>query len=60
LDDLSAIWADICLLCDRHSSKLLDGRASHLPDLLMVGREPCESDGHGNVGYNIHGRDGLP
>jgi len=51
LDDLAAIWADICLLCDRHSSKLLNGRVSHLPDLLMVGRDASESDGHGNVGY---------
>ncbi|MBX3569783.1 MAG: aromatic amino acid lyase [Rhizobiaceae bacterium] len=51
LDDLAAIWADICLLCDRHGSKLLNGRVSHLPDLLMVGRHPSDSDGHGNVGY---------
>ncbi len=51
LDDLAAIWADLCLLCDRHSSKLLNGPVSHLPDLLMVGREASESDGHGNVGY---------
>ena len=27
LDDLAAIWADICLLCDRHASKLLNGRS---------------------------------
>ena len=39
LDDLAAIWADLCLLCDRHGSKLLIGRVSHLPDLLLVGRE---------------------
>jgi histidine ammonia-lyase len=51
LDDLAAIWADVCLLCDRHGSKLLNGRVSHLPDLLMVGRHPSDSDGHGNVGY---------
>ena len=51
LDDLSAIWADLCLLCDRHGSKLLNGRVSHLPDLLMVGRHPSDSDGHGSVGY---------
>jgi histidine ammonia-lyase len=37
LDDLAAIWADICLLCDRHASKLLNGRVSQLPDLLMAG-----------------------
>jgi histidine ammonia-lyase len=51
LDDLAAIWADLCLLCDRHSSKLLIGRVSHLPDLLLVGREACETDGHGHIGY---------
>jgi histidine ammonia-lyase len=51
LDDLAGIWADICLLCDRHSSKLLIGRVSHLPDLLMVGREASDADGHGNIGY---------
>ena len=51
LDGLAAIWADLCLLCDRHSSKLLVGRISHLPDLLLVDREPCDADGHGNVGY---------
>jgi histidine ammonia-lyase len=51
LDDLAGIWADICLLCDRHSARLLNGRVSQLPDLLLVGREPGESDGHGNVGY---------
>jgi histidine ammonia-lyase len=51
LDDLAGIWADICLLCDRHSARLLSGRVSQLPDLLLVGREPGESDGHGNVGY---------
>jgi histidine ammonia-lyase len=51
LDDLAAIWADLCLLCDRHSSKLLIGRVSHLPDLLLVDRDPSDADGHGNIGY---------
>ncbi|MFZ2103918.1 MAG: aromatic amino acid lyase [Roseiarcus sp.] len=51
LDDLAAIWADICLLCDRHGSKLLNGKVSGLPDLLLSGREASESDGHGAVGY---------
>jgi histidine ammonia-lyase len=51
LDDLAAASADLGLLCHRHASRLLDGRASKLPDLLMVGRDPCESDGHGSVGY---------
>jgi histidine ammonia-lyase len=51
LDGLAAIWADLCLLCDRHGSKLLNGRVSLLPDLLLVGREPGDSDGHGALGY---------
>jgi histidine ammonia-lyase len=51
LDDLSGIWADLCLLCDRHSAKLLNGRVSQMPDLLLIGRQPGESDGRGNIGY---------
>jgi histidine ammonia-lyase len=51
LDDLAAIWADLSLLCARHAAKLLDGRASHMPDMLLVGRPPGASDGRGNVGY---------
>lgn len=51
LDDLAAVWADLCQLSMRHCVKLLDGRASHMPDMLLVGREPGESDGRGNVGY---------
>jgi histidine ammonia-lyase len=51
LDDLAGIWADICLLCDRHAGKLLNGQVSHLPDQLLVGRQPGQSDGRGNIGY---------
>lgn len=51
MDDLSAIWADLSLLASRQAVKLLDGRASHMPDMLLVGREAGESDGRGNVGY---------
>ncbi len=51
LDDLAAIWADICLLCDRHIAKLLNGQVSHMPDQLLIGRQPGESDGRGNIGY---------
>ncbi|MDB5397849.1 MAG: hypothetical protein JWM91_5355 [Rhodospirillales bacterium] len=51
MDDLSAIWADLSLLASRQAAKLLDGRASHMPDMLVIGREPGESDGRGNIGY---------
>jgi histidine ammonia-lyase len=48
---LAGIWADLCLLCERHAAKLLNGRVSHLPDQLLVGRKPGQSDGRGNIGY---------
>ena len=51
MDDLTAIWADLALLCGRQAAKLLDGRASHMPDMLLIGRAPGESDGRGNIGY---------
>jgi histidine ammonia-lyase len=38
-------------LCDRHGSKLLNGKVSGLPDLLLIGRHPSDSDGHGSLGY---------
>jgi histidine ammonia-lyase len=51
MDALAGAWADLCLLCDRHASKLLNGRVSGLPDLLLVGRDPADADGHGALGY---------
>jgi len=51
LDDLAGIWTDVCLLCERHSNKLLNGRSSQLPDMLLIGRKPGESDGRGHIGY---------
>lgn len=51
LDDLAATWADLAQICARHAVKLLDGRASHMPDMLLVGREAGDSDGRGNIGY---------
>jgi histidine ammonia-lyase len=51
LDDMAGIWADVCLLADRHCGKLLNGQISYLPDQLLVGRQPGQSDGRGNIGY---------
>ncbi len=36
LDNLAAAWADLALLCDRHATKLMDGRVSLLPDHLTT------------------------
>jgi histidine ammonia-lyase len=36
LDDLAAAWADLALLADRQTTKLLDGRVSLLPDQLQA------------------------
>lgn len=51
LDGLAQSWADLCLLCDRHANRLLAGHVSGLPDLLLIGRDPADADGHGAVGY---------
>ncbi|MDH3596305.1 MAG: aromatic amino acid ammonia-lyase [Rhodospirillales bacterium] len=37
LDNLAAAWADLALLCDRQTTKLLDGKVSGLPDQLLAG-----------------------
>lgn len=37
LDALAAAWADLCLLCERHTTHLLDGSVSLLPDKLRAG-----------------------
>lgn len=37
LDGLAAAWADLCLLADRHTTKMLDGAVSGLPNQLLVG-----------------------
>ena len=36
LDNLAASWADLALLCDRQTSKLLDGNVSRLPPQLLL------------------------
>lgn len=42
LDNLAAACADVCTLAERHTTKLLDGRYSLLPDQLQ--------DGDGHIG----------
>lgn len=37
LDNLTAAWADLALLCDRQATKLLDGQVSLLPHQLLTG-----------------------
>ncbi|MEX0924265.1 MAG: aromatic amino acid lyase [Rhodovibrionaceae bacterium] len=51
LDNLAAAWADLTLLCDRQTTKLLDGDISLLPPQLRVG-----DDGYvGTVGFSVLG-----
>ena len=47
----AAVWADLCLLCERLCVGLLNGRVSGYPDFLLVARGSGETDGHGAVGY---------
>jgi histidine ammonia-lyase len=37
MDELAAVCADLCTLCERHGAKLLDGKVSRLPDQLRDG-----------------------
>lgn len=50
LDNLAAAWADLALLCDRHVTKLLDARASHLPAYLSASGEGHMGTGEGYIG----------
>jgi histidine ammonia-lyase len=49
LDGLSAAWADLCTLADRHTTKLHDGEDSGLPHLLRKAGSP----GHGPSTFGL-------
>ncbi len=51
MDNVTGVWADLCLLCERLVAGLLNGRVSGFPDFLLGDRDPSESDGHGALGY---------
>jgi histidine ammonia-lyase len=51
MDGLAAVWADLCLLCERLAVAFLNGRVSGFPDFLLQTRPGSPSDGHGAVGY---------
>jgi len=51
MDNLAAAMADLCLLADRHSSKLLHGNHSLLPDQLQKGEGYMGCLGMVQVGY---------
>jgi len=51
LDGLAAAAADLCILADKHTSKLLDGRYSLLPDQLRNGEGYLGCLGMVQVGY---------
>ena len=51
MDALAGACVELCLLCERLSTGLLNGRVSGLPDFLLVGRDGGNTDGHGALGY---------
>ena len=51
IDNVTGVWADLCLLAGRLCSGLLNGRVSGFSDFLLGDRDPSESDGHGALGY---------
>jgi histidine ammonia-lyase len=51
MDNVTGVWADLCLLSERLVVGLLNGRVSGFSDFLLGDRDPSESDGHGALGY---------
>jgi len=51
IDAVTGVWADLCLIAERLTVGLLNGRASGFPDFLLPPRGVGESDGHGALGY---------
>jgi histidine ammonia-lyase len=51
IDNVTGVWADLCLLAARLCVGLLNGRVSGFSDFLLGDRDPSESDGHGALGY---------
>jgi len=51
MDNVTGVWADLCLLAERLCAGLLNGRVSGYSDFLLGDRDPSESDGHGALGY---------
>jgi histidine ammonia-lyase len=51
IDNVTGVWADLCLLAERLCAGLLNGRVSGFSDFLLGDRDPSESDGHGALGY---------
>ncbi len=51
MDNVAAAMADLSLLADRHTSKLLDGKYSLLPDQLQKGEGYLGCLGMAQVGY---------
>ena len=51
IDNVTGVWADLCLLAERLCAGLLNGRVSGFGDFLLGDRDPSESDGHGALGY---------
>lgn len=53
LNALAAAYADLCMICDRLISRMLDGKTSGLPDQLMTGSD--ERYYMGTLGFALAG-----
>jgi len=60
IDALAAAWADLCTICDRHTTKLHTGAVSLLPDMLVpYGADPGSGTsmlGFAQVGFGERAR----
>lgn len=51
MDNLAAASVELCLVCERLSTGLMNSRVSGMPEFLLTDRDAGNTDGHGAIGY---------
>lgn len=51
MDNLAGAAVELCLICERLSTGLMNARVSGFPEFLLTGRDAGNTDGHGAIGY---------
>ena len=51
MDNLAGAAVELCLICERLSTGLMNSRVSGFPEFLLTDRDAGNTDGHGAIGY---------
>jgi histidine ammonia-lyase len=51
MDNLAGVAVELCLICERLSTGLMNARVSGFPEFLLTDRDAGNTDGHGAIGY---------